>query len=78
MPSELLTPYEQGNKNQTTTWAACIAWYEELARRYPAILSFSVIGTSDAGFPIHAGVVSADGVFARERIKADGRAVFFH
>ena len=36
MDLTLRTPFEQGNQNQTTTWADCIAWYEELAQRYPA------------------------------------------
>jgi len=78
MLNDLQTPYEKGNKNQTTTWAECISWYQDLARRFPAILSFSVVGTSDAGVPIHAGVVSADGVFERARIKREGRPVFFN
>ncbi|QYF94905.1 peptidase M14 [Massilia sp. PAMC28688] len=78
MSNELRTPYEQGNKNQTTTWEDCIAWYENLARLYPQVLNFSVIGTSDCGLPIHAGVVTADGVFARETLKAAGRPVFFN
>ena len=78
MATAPLTPYEQGNLNQTTTWADCIAWYEELARQHPRVLRFSRIGTSDAGVPIHAGVVSGDGVFEVEAIKRAGRAVFFN
>ena len=78
MSNELKTPYELGNQNQTTTWSDCVAWYEELARRYPSVLRFGVIGTSDAGVPIHAGVVSSDGVFSREAIKQSGRPVFFN
>jgi Zinc carboxypeptidase len=78
MSNELKTPFEKGNQNQTTTWADCIAWYEELARNYPSVLRFGVTGTSDAGVPIHAGVVSADGVFGREQIKQAGRPVFFN
>jgi hypothetical protein len=78
MQNELRTPYENGNANQTTTWAECIAWYEMLARRFPSVLSFGVVGTSDAGVPIHAGVVSADGVFGRDQIKRAGRPVFFN
>lgn len=78
MSNELKTPYEQGNQNQTTTHADCIAWYQALAARYPNVLRFSEIGTSDAGLPIHAGVVSSDGVFEREAIKAAGRPVFFN
>lgn len=78
MSNEMKTPYELGNQNQTTTWSDCVAWYEALARRYPSVLRFGVIGTSDAGLPIHAGVVSADGVFGREQIKGSGRPVFFN
>lgn len=78
MSPELLTPYEKGNLNQTTTWADCIAWYEALARDYPGVLRFEKVGVSDAGVPIHAGVVSSDGVFEREAIKRAGRPVFFN
>ena len=78
MSNHLRTPYENGNQNQTTTWAGCIAWYEDLARRYPHVLNFSVVGTSDAGLPIHAGVVTADGVFDRAQLQQQGRPVFFN
>jgi hypothetical protein len=78
MLNDLQTPYEKGNKNQTTTWAECVAWYEELAKRYPGILKFDVVGQSDGGLPIHAGVVTADGVFDRAQLKAEGRPVFFN
>lgn len=78
MQNSLLTPYEQGNHNQTTTWADCVAWYEMLAQRFPAVLRFAQIGVSDMGVPIHAGVVSSDGVFDRAAIKAAGRPVFFN
>jgi hypothetical protein len=32
-----------------------------LAQRFPHVLRFEQIGTSDGGIPVHAGVVSADG-----------------
>ena len=78
MANDLLTPYEKGNRNQTTTWAECIAWYQDLAQRYPHILSFGEIGRSDAGVPMHAGVITADGVFDRVQLKGEGRPVFFN
>ena len=78
MLNALQTPFEQGNQNQTTTWSDCIAWYEHLAQQYPRVLRFFVAGTSDAGVPIHAGVISADGVFDRAQIKAARRPVFFN
>jgi len=72
------TPFERGNGNQTTTWAECIAWYEHLAADFPDVLHFFEIGMSDGGVPIHAGVVTSDGVVDRARLKADGRCVFFN
>jgi hypothetical protein len=78
MHPEMLTPYEKGNRNQTTLWTECIAFYEELARRFPQVLRFGQIGVSDGGIPVHQGVVSADGVFDREEIKRAGRTVFFN
>jgi hypothetical protein len=72
------TPYEKGNQNQTTLWSECIAFYEELAQRFPQVLRFEQIGVSDGGVPVHAGVVSPDGVFDREQIKREGRTVFFN
>ena len=78
MPQDLRTTYELGNHNQTTTWLECITFYQDLAARYPQVLHFEQIGLSDSGVPIHAGVVSADGVFDREQIKRAGRTVFFN
>jgi hypothetical protein len=72
------TPFERGNQNQTTDWAACIAFYETLARDFPAVQRFFTIGTTDTGLPLHAGVVSADGMFDRDAIHAAGRPVFFN
>lgn len=79
-PTSLLhpTPFESGNGNQTTTWAECIAFYERLADLYPRVLRWWQIGTSDAGLPMHAGLVSADGVFDREALREARRPVFFN
>lgn len=78
MDYSLHTPYELGNHNQTTTWQECIAFYQMLAYRFPHALQFEQIGVSDAGIPLHAGVVSADSVFSREQIHHDGRPIFFN
>jgi hypothetical protein len=78
MQANMPTPYEKGNQNQTTLWSECIAFYQELAQRYPEVLRFEQIGVSDGGVPLHAGVVSGDGVFDREQIKSEGRTVFFN
>ncbi len=72
------TPFEAGNGSQTTTWAQCIPFYERLAEEFPTRLRFWQMGVSDNGVPMHAGVVSADGEFDRERLQAAGRPVFFN
>lgn len=77
-PATFITPYEAGNQNQTTTWEACIQFYQQLAASFPGILQFGQIGVSDSGRPIHAGIITADGVFDRDRIKQAQRPVFFN
>ncbi|MBK1889408.1 peptidase M14 [Undibacterium sp. 14-3-2] len=75
---QFLTPYETGNQNQTTSWEECIQFYQRLAAAFPRTLQFFEIGRSDAGRPLHAGVVTADGVFDREQLQREGRPVFFN
>jgi hypothetical protein len=78
MTADFPTPYELGNQNQTTSWAECIAFYQQLASHFPQALHFQPIGVSDAGYPLYAGLVSSDGQFDREKIKQAGRPVFFN
>ncbi len=72
------TPFEAGDGNQTTTLAQCMAFYETLARNFPGVLRLFQIGVSSNGVPLHAGVVTADGVFDREQLKREKRPVFFN
>jgi hypothetical protein len=76
--TDFATPFEQGNTHQTATWSQTAAFYERLAAAYPEMLRFWQIGTSDNGIPMHAGVISADGVLDLETLKAQGRPVFFN
>ena len=78
MGNDWLTPYEQGNGNQTTTWQACIAFHQRLAQHFGQWLKLEEAGSSDGGSPIHVGVFSSDGVFDPEAVKAAGRPVFFN
>jgi hypothetical protein len=72
------TPYEAGNRNQTTTWAECIAFYERLANDFPSVLRWQQIGTSDNGIPMHAGIVTTDAQFDRETLQRQRRPIFFN
>ena len=76
--TEFHTPFEQGNANQTATWAQTVAFYERLAAAYPQVLRFWQIGVSDQGIPMHAGVVTTDGVLDIDTLKRQGRPVFFN
>ena len=78
MLPDLMTPYENGNNNQTTRWDECVAFYRHLAQRFPSVLHFFQTGVSDAGIPIFAGVVTSDGVFDLEQIRREARPVFFN
>lgn len=77
-PTEFATPFEQGNAHQTATWAQTVAFYGRLADAFPQVLRFWQIGVSDNGIPMHAGVITADGVLDRETLQAQGRPVFFN
>lgn len=72
------TPFELGNKNQTTSLAECIPFYQQLALAFPQILRFEQIGVSDNHLPMYAGVVTADGIFDRAQLKAEKRPIFFN
>jgi hypothetical protein len=78
MSIDWATPFEQGNGNQTTTWPDCIAFHQRLAQHFGQWLQVEEAGHSDGGVPLHVGVFSADGVFDPQRIKAEGRPVFFN
>ncbi len=69
------TPFEAGNGNQSSSWDDCIAFHQALAKRFPEWLRFDLIGTTENGTPIHAGVFSADGDFDPVRVRAAGRPV---
>lgn len=78
MSSEWTTPFEQGNGNQTSTWAQCIEFHQRLAQAFPQWLQFEVVGQSDGGVPLHLGVFSVDGIFDPLTVQAAGRPVFFN
>jgi hypothetical protein len=72
------TPFERGNQNQTTDWNACVSFYARLAADFPTVLRFFEIGVTDSGLPLHAGVVSGNGVLDQAEIRRAGRPVFFN
>jgi hypothetical protein len=53
------TKYEQSNYQETPTYQEAIAWWKMIDERFPQIKMLTM-GPTDAGFPLHLVIVSAD------------------
>lgn len=53
------TKYEQSNYQETPTYQEVIAWWKMMDERFPQIKMLTM-GPTDAGFPLHLVIVSAD------------------
>ena len=70
-----LTPFELSkDKNYTATYAEIMAYYKQLAPKYPQMKLFNV-GTTDVGKPLTLVVLSRDKVFNPDLIKKQGKRV---
>ena len=58
--SQMLTPYEKGNGNQTTTFDEMRKFYQELSKQYPSI-SYETKGEDDNGAPIDVVIFNPSG-----------------
>jgi hypothetical protein len=65
----LLTPYEKGNKNQSTTYEDCISFYQLLAAKSDKI-EMKTMGLTDSGKPLHIIVFSENKNFSFNQNKA--------
>ncbi len=57
--AQFLTPFEKSNGKQTATYFECIDYYKSLARSYSTIKIITG-DTTDAGYPLHLVLFSAD------------------
>lgn len=57
------TTFEKTNGMETTTYADCISFYQQLAKKYPKQIQVKTFGMSDAGYPLHLIVFSSSGSF---------------
>lgn len=73
--SSLKTGYEN-DRNSTATYLETIAYYEKLAGLESSI-SCAPVGMTDSGYPLHEIILSKDGDFNPESIKASGKLVLF-
>lgn len=72
--SQILTPYEKGNGNQTTTFDEMRKFYQELSKQYPSI-SYETKGEDDNGAPIDVVIFNPSGKSFEEARK--GKSVLF-
>ncbi|GGG43836.1 hypothetical protein [Epilithonimonas arachidiradicis] len=72
--SQILTPYEKGNGNQTTTFDEMRKFYLELSKQYPSI-SYEIQGEDDNGAPIDVVIFNPSGKNFDEARK--GKSVLF-
>lgn len=68
------TPYELGNKNQTTTYDEAIAFYQQLAKSSPQA-KLLTYGSTDFGKPLHLLVLSKNKVFDPAAIRKSNRRI---
>jgi hypothetical protein len=71
-----LTPFEK-DSNQTATYTETIAYYQSLAQKYPKWFRLTAIGMTDAGLPLHVGVMSFDGTFTPAQARQRQKLIFF-
>ncbi len=58
----LITPFEKSDGKQTATYFECIRYYEMLDKQFKSI-SIKTFNTTDAGYPLHLILFSADNNF---------------
>jgi len=71
-----LTPFELSkDKNYTATYAEVMAYYQQLAKKYPTQMKLINYGTTDVGKPLTLVVLSRDKVFDPALIKKQNKRV---
>lgn len=64
-----LTPYEKGNKNQSTTYEECVSFYQVLDANSDKI-EMKTMGLTDSGKPLHIVIFSENATFTFNQNKA--------
>ncbi|MBK0402275.1 M14 family metallopeptidase [Adhaeribacter sp. BT258] len=74
--TDLKTPYEKGNGNQTATYAECIDYYKKLDKEFSEI-KLREYGKTDVGKPLHLVILSPEKVFEPEKIRKQNKRILF-
>ena len=72
----LTTRFEQTSGTESPTYYEIVEWWKKLDVRSP-IVKMIEMGPTDAGFPLHLVMVSADKDFNIQSIKAKKKAIVF-
>jgi hypothetical protein len=70
------TPFEQSGGRESPTYFEIIDWWKKLDAASPMV-RLQAVGETDAGFPLHLVLVSADADFDIASLKRKGKAVLF-
>src|SRR5579875_1412401 len=73
---KITTRFEQSNGMESPTYYEIINWWEQLDKLSP-IVHMQEMGPTDAGFPLHLILVSADKDFDIASIKRKNKAIIF-
>lgn len=73
---KLITQFEQSNGTESPTYFEIIDWWKKLDAASP-IVKMQAMGTTDAGFPLHLILVSADKDFDIKSIKRKNKSILF-
>lgn len=69
-----LTIFETSEGMETATYEQGVAFYRELAESSP-LIELQTFGPTDSGKPLHLALISGDGEFDIEKIRARGKAI---
>ncbi|MBD1396981.1 M14 family metallopeptidase [Pontibacter sp. JH31] len=72
--TDLKTPYEKGNGNQTATYDEAIDWYSKLDAAYDEV-KMVPYGSTDSGHPLHLVIISTDKDFDPASIRQKNKRV---
>jgi hypothetical protein len=70
----LTTRFEQSNGKESPTYSEIIDWWKKLDEQSP-LIKMQAMGMSDAGFPLHLVIVSADKDFNFESLRKKNKRV---
>lgn len=76
--AQTLTSFEKdANHNTTPTYHEVVDFYQKLAKNHTNNFQFKPYGTTDSGYPLHLGVLSANGEFEPQKLKQQEKLILF-